>query len=124
VSVFTPFGAPLALVAATPLAGVALQNGTPTFLTWQVPNDGQNHTVFGVATWHATVAGTGGRVNVAGLAPDGSALATQIQAAGQAVGTGQGGVNLIVAPNQQITVVQSTALTAGAVQSWFELWAA
>ena len=48
------------LVATTGVNGFALQNGTPTILTWTPPNDGQVHRVLLIAQENVTVAETGG----------------------------------------------------------------
>lgn len=114
--------ATLNLLAATPVAGFALQNGTPAILTWTAPNDGQLHRVIVAQTAHCTSAGTGGRVNVNGTAPDGSALAVQALAANQGTGTTANLVTILVQAGTTVTLAQFSALTAGAVTAWFELW--
>lgn len=45
----------------------ALQNGTPTILTYQVPNDGQKHVLVVAFTKNVTSVETGGSVQANGM---------------------------------------------------------
>lgn len=104
-------------VASTGLAGAALQNGTPTFLSYTLPNDGQMHRidVYALVAVGA-VAETGGAVGVGFTLPNGSVVAagTQINAGGAGANTNnQTTVSKICAPGTTVTVAQSSALTAG-----------
>jgi len=117
-------GGGLALAATTGAAGVALQNGTPTFLTWTAPNDGQMHRFHVVSSLDVTVAETGGNVQVAFTLPDGSAGTFAQHGPNLAVSTNRSGpTGSTVQAGTTVTVRQSTALTLGAAQMWAELWA-
>ena|SRR5215472_95885 len=113
----------LSKVAGTPNAGFALQNATPTIISWSVPNDGNQHRFVIVATINVTLAETGGTVTgnftIAGIA-----TTPQLTAGGSAAGivnpNYRGG---ICDPNTTVSVVQSTALTAGAAVIFVEIWA-
>lgn len=106
--------------ATTPAAGTALVNGTPTILTWTAPNDGNLHPVVVCAALHVTGLETGGAIAVTVSAAAGQPVTNTIFAGGKAVGDYQGAdsgvpdTNLILGPGQTVTVVQSSALTAGA----------
>lgn len=123
---FVAAAAGLGKLAATPLAGFALQNGTPTIISWTAPNDGKLHRFLLSATQHVTSAQTGGGVNVTYTAPDGSAGTLFPFGAGNGVGVSgplaasQGPVE--VEAGSTVTVVQGGALTAGAATVWAELW--
>jgi len=122
---FYPFAATplLSLQTATPTAGFALQNGTPTILTWTVPNDGLTHRVMFIASLHVTSLETGGQVNASLSFPDGLANSPQLFAGGLSAG-GQG-INAIVRVIQAgstVTVAQQSALTGGAATLWCEIW--
>lgn len=118
---FTPFAAVvsgLVVKAATAAAGFALQNATPTILTWNVPNDGAVHRFELSAVQHVTSAETGGGVNVNYTAPDGTAGTIFPFGAGSGAGVGaplggaQGPVE--VQAGSTVAVVQASALTVGA----------
>lgn len=108
----------LTVKAATPAAGFALQNGTPTILTWNVPNDGLVHRFELSAVQHVTSAETGGGVNATFTAPDGSAGTIFPFGAGTGIGVSapiggaQGPVE--VQAGSVVSVVQGSALTVGA----------
>jgi len=113
----------IALQASTGQAGVALQNGTPTFLTWNVPNDGQLHRFYVVSSLDVTVAETGGNVQVSFTLPDGSAGTFAQHGPNLAVSTNRSGpLGATVQPGSTVTIRQSTALTAGTAQMWADLW--
>lgn len=114
---------PWSLLAANAFAGFSLQNGTPTILSWAAPNDGVMHRVHVMGTQHVTSAETGGTVNATCTLPDGTTGTFQLFASG----AGGGAHNLsfesyLIAPNTTFSVVQGSALTAGAAKVWFELW--
>jgi len=111
-------------VAATAAGGFALQNATPTIISWTVPNDGANHRVFIAGTSDTTVAATGGAVTVQSKAPDGTQHSETLIAANQAVGGKSGTVSTIVQAGSTVSVLQSSALTAGTETVWAEIWAA
>lgn len=122
----TPFYGPqMQKVAATPLAGVALINGTQNIISWTAPSDGQMHRVMLLGALHVTVAETGGSTQMAYNAPDGAGAAVTVWGSGFGAGVFQ--PNLIpmvtVQPGSTVTFQQNAALTAGAATVFAELWA-
>ena len=118
----------LVRVASTGPAGFALQNATPNILTWTAPNDGLLHWVVVMTYLRVTSAETGGQVNLSWTDPGGNGTATGLVNGGK--GTGATGtdspnwsVNAAVQAGTTITLLQATALTAGAATIWAELWA-
>lgn len=120
-----PFAAnpQMALQAATPVAGFALQNGTPTILSWTAPNDGKLHRVVIIASETANAAAAGGTIGIAMVAPDGTAGTPQIFG-----GTPGAGFHNMSFPVYNIqagstfSIVQTAALTAGVATIWAEIW--
>ena len=114
----------LTLQAATPVAGVALVNGTPNILTWTPPNDGKLHrfTVFAVVT--ATVTMVGGDTDVGFTAPDGTVCGHSLIGGGATVGfDGNLSPNTwLCEANTSVLVLQGSALTGGAAKIWAEIW--
>jgi hypothetical protein len=109
--------------AVTPTAGFALQNGTPNILQWNVPNDGKNHRfqVFGEKI--VTALETGGQINVTFTTPDGGGQSVSIVGGGLAAGHNMTSYRCEqVQAGSVVTVVQNTALTAGASILYAELW--
>lgn len=107
---WTPSGP--AFVARTPAGGFALQNGTPTILSWTAPNDGQEHQAIVAATLTVSAAETGGQVFMRWT----SGGVAQVQTAfnpNLAAGAFYQLVAL-VDPGTTIHLDQNTALTAGA----------
>ena len=120
---FSGVAAGLKLQAATPMAGFALQNGTPTILSWTTPNDGQQHRVIVYGEIHVSNAETGGQVNSAGMTPDGTSFTVLTFGGGQGVGVVRKNLDTwIIAPNTTFSLVQNTALTAGTAILWAEIW--
>jgi hypothetical protein len=124
-----PFGSSPSLQrqAATPLAGVALVNGTPTILSWTAPNDGQQHRAL---IWANAIVGTatvGGAVNVTWTDPSGTGQAWTILPGTQASTGWEYSIsqvpNIIIKAGTPVTVTQ-TALTAGASTVYAEIWGA
>lgn len=114
----------LSLVASTPVAGFALQNATPTIITWTAPNDGALHRVVAVVSLHVTSNETGGAVNLSVTLPDGTARLPAVLAGGTAIGTLAGNYTVShVQANTTVTLQQSSALTVGAAVVWADLWA-
>ena len=114
----------LLLQAATPVAGVALVNGTPTILTWSVPNDGQDHRFAHFGSASISSASTGGQVVCSYTAPDSANTTHTVFPATQAqsVVTVQNNFSVVVKAGSTVTVAQSTALTGGAETVWAEIW--
>lgn len=120
-----PSSPALQLLAATPVGGVALQNGTPTFLSYTFPNDGLEHRAAVYGSRNVTVAETGGQLTFNVPVPGGGSLANVIAAGGSGVGQGglsQSGQGYPVPAGATVTVAQTSALTAGACQLYCELW--
>jgi hypothetical protein len=113
-------------VASTGVAGFALQNATPTILTWTAPNDGQMHRVLVLGEVKVTGAQTGGAVSLTFTYPDGSASpVASVNAGGSGAGYhGLANNVFLVAPGTTVTLAQTSAQTAGAATLWAELWAA
>ena len=114
----------MSLVAATPVAGYTLVNGTGTIISWTPPNDGLLHRAVCVNTLDVTSGETGGLIQVTFKAPDGTSSTQQLQAAGQTTGIHAGSLNLpgIVQAGQAVTVAQNSALSGGAAVFWCEIW--
>lgn len=111
-------------LAATPLSGVPLTNGTQTIFTWTAPNDGNMHRVALYQVSYCSSAATGGGISLNWTLPDGTHTIGKSYTGGYGAGTGnnlegQGG---LVAPGTTVTFSQTTALTAGAATIWAELW--
>lgn len=114
----------MSLVASTGPGGFALQNGTPTILTWNVPNDGQLHGVLVFGNLNITVAETGGGIQLQVTNPDASAFSASMNGGGGGIGTASLSARLQTAgPGTQVKVVQNSALTLGAAVMWCEIWA-
>lgn len=113
----------LQLLTSTPVAGFALQNGTPIILTWTAPNDGNPHRVLIVATLDVSVVEVGGLVQMRTLDPAGVVVFSQVFAAGQAVGGHNALVGAVVQPGQAASLNQTNALTSGASTIWADIWA-
>jgi predicted RecA/RadA family phage recombinase len=119
----------LGLLAATPAAGVALVNGTPTILTWTAPGDGKNHRFLIVASMDITTLQVGGAVGVAFTTPDQGSNANNafpgLFTGAQAAGFNYAQVyslSGIVKSGSTVSIAQTSALTAGAAVMWAEIW--
>lgn len=114
----------LVLQAATPVAGFALVNGTPNIIGWTAPNDGQQHRFTVFTIMDITAAETGGTVNVNFTMPNGVAAGYTILTGGAGAGQNfnQTTQTFICKAGTAVTVVQATALTAGAATMWAEIW--
>ena len=112
---FDPFGTGFGNQVQTPAAGVALVNGTPDIISWQVPDNGQQHPFMVIGQANVTGAETGGEVQVTYTPASGAAGTLTLSAGG--LGTGVHAFTFearVAAPGSVVTVTQSTALTAGA----------
>ena len=114
----------MGLLAATPLTGVALVNGTPVILTWTAPSDGKMHRVMAFGSLLVTVLEVGGQVNFSVPIPSpGGTANNPLFNAGQAAGSQMSfNPGSLVAPGATVTVNQASALTGGAAVVWAELW--
>lgn len=112
-------------MAATPVGGFALQNGTPTVISWTASNDGVLHRVMVMASLLVTSAETGGIVNLSGALPSPGGTANDALFNGGASAGSSMSYNpgVVIAPGSTVSVVQATALTAGAAILWAEIWA-
>ena len=120
---FVPFGSTaIQVVSATPAAGVAMANGTPTFATWTAPNDGQLHWVQVYIEVHVTVAQTGGGVSMTATSPDGVTASPSVDAGGHAAGITTANLQRAVQAGSVVSVQQSSALTLGAAIIWVSIW--
>lgn len=121
-------GPGFSLVASTGASGFALQNGTPTILSWTAPNDGQLHRVMVFGQIHVTSAETGGQVSLQYFAPFSGSVAHTSQLFAAALGTDTNGQLLGFVPaitvgaGTTVSILQISALTAGAAVVWAEIW--
>ena len=116
----------LSRVATTGAAGFALQNATPTILSWTAQNDGNLHYIAGISVLvDCTAAATGGALSVVAYGVGGNAsTADQISAGGFGVGQTIVYENpIVLPPGQLVRLEQSGALTAGAATVYAEIWA-
>jgi hypothetical protein len=118
------WAAGLSLQAVTPVAGVALINGTQNILTWTPPNDGLLHQMLLMVTFHVTSGETGGQVGTAFTTPDSGAatFASQVSAGGVGAGFGTFAQGYFVLANTQFALKQNSALTGGAAVVWAAIW--
>lgn len=123
---FAPIVAGMTKQADTGPAGFALQNATPTILSWTVPNDGNAHPVLIMASQYVTSAETGGAVSATITVPSGNSGSPTLFSAGH--GTGlfppSGTLTMIAEAGSTVTIQQSSALTVGAATVWAQIWAA
>lgn len=110
--------------ADTGQAGFALQNATPTVISWTAPSDGVPHAVLVAAIEHVTTLQTGGAISLTGTDPAGNAFTTQLDAGGHAAGAEVFPANrfILIQAGSTVSVVQSSAQTAGAATLWAQLW--
>lgn len=109
------------VVAATPLGGFALQNATPSIISWTTPNDGQLHAVELSAMLIVSTAQTGGAVIIS-CTIGGQVKQLTIYGGGAAAGV-FAQVSVITVecdPNTTVSLLQQTALTAGAANVYAE----
>lgn len=114
----------LALVASTPSGGFALQDATPTILSWVAPNDDHLHIALYSIGYTVGAATTGGEVGVGktGWGPvsavsAGQGVVTVIQEA--SIGFSA----IVLGPGETVMISQMTALTAGAENIYAQIWA-
>lgn len=110
----------------TAAAGFAKVNGTPNILTFNTPNDGNLHAVSIAIAENVVALETGGQVSVTytvgGHASGLIALYNGGAAAGFKSQSDTFIYSLIADPNTAVTLLQSTALTAGGPTTvWAEL---
>jgi hypothetical protein len=116
----------LELLAATPEAGFALQNATPTILSWTAPNDGNLHRAKLIIYLLVTSGETGGNINIDFTDPSNTSRAFGLGLSGKAAGEYGNQQyeweSLFAYPGTTVTLVQSSALTGGAATVWAEIW--
>ena len=115
----------LTRVATTGADGFALENGTPTILSWTAPNDGELHTVFISAALAVSSALTGGEVAWSQTAIDAPAWGDSFFGGGVGTGTYQASAGTVVLRGNgtdTVKVTQASAVTAGAAVVYAELW--
>jgi hypothetical protein len=121
---FDPFFGvpPLQQQAAVGDAGFALQNATPTIISWTAPNDGHKHRWLILCTINVTSAETGGIV-VASFTLAGVLSQPQLTAGGSAAqivnANYRGG---LCDPGTTVSIIQQSALSAGAATLFGEIW--
>lgn len=121
---FTPFSQQLGLLATTGINGFALQNGTPTILSWTAPNDGQLHRVQIANSRSVGSTETGGAVGITYTDPGGTTTTISVSTGGS---PGGGTFSyptpyIVIGAGTTISVVQTSALTSGAATWWVEIW--
>jgi hypothetical protein len=118
----------LELQASTGAAGFALQDATSTILSWTAPNDGNFHRAIVLGIGNVTVAATGGQVNLVGTDIAGNSINAVLLAAGlSTIGTNafnnaSNRMLVTVKPGTTLSITQESALTAGAVTVFAEIW--
>lgn len=103
------------------LTGFALEDATPTILTWTAPNDGNQHHVYVDTNLDVTSAETGGIVQIQFTLPNGTSAQAQQHAGGLAAGFAHALIGYLVEPGTTVSLVQGSALTAGAATLWAEM---
>lgn len=94
---------------ATPLGNeAALVNGTPTFLSYVIPNDGVYHLCTVAVRLTVTSAMTGGVISFFY-----ETFSVQLLPGAEAAGTYAGSAVVLVKPGQTVWIGQATAMTAG-----------
>jgi hypothetical protein len=100
--------------------GFAKVNGTPTLFTYNVPNDGNIHSIQVYGLVVITSGETGGQVQ---LLRNGTGLFNINQGGSGGPGmTGTSPALLTAQPGDTITIQQTSALTGGASTTYIELW--
>lgn len=117
-----PAGIPI--TAETSATGVALINGTQTILTVTVPNDGKVHLLVNAAMVKATTATlTGGKLIISSTTPVATFdLTTSTTAIGNSFSSAiHGTFQVLLKPGTQVTIKQTTAMTAGAAKVYAKI---
>ena len=110
--------------ATTGVAGFALQNGTPTIMTWSVPNDGKMHHGMVFATLDVTSTETGGAVTLTVTDPGGGLGTHTLLAGGASSGSSTipSAFPFAAEAGSSVIVAQSSALTGGAATLYGSIW--
>jgi hypothetical protein len=113
----------MTLLAATPVTGYTLVNGTGTILTWTAPADGNMHRVLLTVEQVVTSLETGGAVTWTYKTMDGTSHVPTVLAGGSAAGASiTNAIMYLVPAGVTVTLAQSSALSAGAATVWAEIW--
>jgi parallel beta-helix repeat protein len=114
----------MALVDGTGDAGFALEDGTPTIVSWTAPDDGNAHQVVLIGALSVSSAETGGEVSLSAPLPNTATIVSTFFNGGQGQYTAVGNFTAaVIGPGTTVVLEQSTALTAGAATVWAQLWA-
>ena len=113
----------LPITAETSATGVALINGTQTFLTVTVPNDGKVHTAQVMVAKDVTATLTGGTTafTVTPLVGTTIVTTTTTTSVGYHGGITTNATIHLVKPGTTVTVTQSTAMTEGAAKVYAKI---
>lgn len=113
---------PMVRVATTGGSGFALQNATPTILTWTAPNDGNLHSF--LVNFRCIVSSneTGGHVGFT-FSSTGNGINLNSGTEGAGDHSNESGNTWVAFPGETITVSQLTALSVGAATVYCEIWA-
>ena len=113
------------IVAETSATGVALINGTQgTIVMVKVPGDGKVHLALVVLTIHVTTAKTGGNVSINYQTPTSATYIAKVyttSAAGKYVDTVMVPVRPSTGFSSEVSVTQTTAMTAGAAKVYAKI---
>lgn len=111
--------------ASTGPGGFALQNGTPTILSWTAPNDGQVHRYLTFGNTIISSAETGGAIATQYTPPGGASHEGSNDAGGNSAGTvGWQVLDGVVQAGTTVSLLQISALTVGAAKVVAEIWGA
>lgn len=115
---------PMSRVATTGPSGIALADSTSTLISWTAPDDGQMHRVQFYAIEVVSSVMTGGIVYINVTYPNGTAKGVEIFPAQTSAGQYLLGsdCNYLIEAGTTASVVQDTALTAGAATVYAEIW--
>lgn len=122
---------PFYLAATTGAAGFALQNATPTIVSWTAPNDGQLHSVNLSVKLNVGSGMTGGTAGVQVTELGSASADTSITVFNAKASTGwfhfpdnPAPDVWLIGPGATIAVVQLAALTAGAATLYANIYVA
>jgi hypothetical protein len=113
----------MTLLAATVAAGFALQNATPSIISWTAPSDSAVHRVFAIGEVHVATTETGGQVSLTSTSPGNNAMTFTLDGGGHAASDNPFTVRaVLVKAGSTVTVAQTSALTGGSATVYAELW--
>lgn len=111
----------MVLQATTGVNGFALQNGTPTIISWTAPNDGNSHRATIYALLIVTVTEVGGAIQITTTGGVNDRLFNDGNSPGQYINASVI-TDTFVPPNTAYSIVQGSALTSGAAKLYAEIW--